>query len=107
MSLNSPAYGVPPEPPLKRQKVAGSVWSESKTMTTQTVAPMADLSEQLDMQERKKYSKGKTLGRGTYADVFLATLKSDPSKTFAIKKIRIAAEQDRIGISYDTLREIR
>ena len=107
MDLKSPAYGVPPEPPFKKQKVVDDKTSSHAPAPDFPAEPLADLAEQLDIQERRKYIKGKELGRGTYADVFLATLRSDPSKKFAIKKIRIAAEQDRVGISYDTIREVR
>jgi cyclin-dependent kinase 7 len=68
---------------------------------------MLDLAEQMDMDERSKYIKGKKIGSGQYADVFEATLVSDRSKLFAIKKIKIAAESADVGISYDSLREIR
>lgn len=70
-------------------------------------APVADLAEQMDMSERSKYIKGKKIGSGQYADVFEATLVSDRKKLFAIKKIKIAAESADVGISYDSLREIR
>ena len=70
-------------------------------------APVADLAEQMDISERSKYIKGKKIGSGQYADVFEATLATDRSKLFAIKKIKIAAESADVGISYDSLREIR
>ena len=70
-------------------------------------APVRDLAEQLDEQERKKYVKGKKLGSGQYADVFSAHLVSDPRKLFAIKKIKVGAEAKAFGISYDSLREIK
>lgn len=68
---------------------------------------MADLAEQLDQEERKKYVKGKKLGSGQYADVFSAHLVSDPSQVVAIKKIKVGAEAKEFGISYDSLREIK
>nr|POE51661.1 serine/threonine-protein kinase crk1 [Quercus suber] len=102
----SPALDVPPEPPLKRQKVNG----ESRPIDTNaetTLPPTADLAEQLDHEERSKYVKGKKLGSGQYADVFSAHLVSDPSKLVAIKKIKVGPEWADFGISFDSLREIR
>ncbi|KAI7055491.1 serine/threonine protein kinase, CMGC family, CDC2/CDK subfamily, partial [Hortaea werneckii] len=68
---------------------------------------VADLSEQLDAQERKKYIKGKKLGSGQYADVFEAHLITDTKKLVAIKKIKVGPEVKEFGISYDSLREIK
>jgi cyclin-dependent kinase 7 len=113
MEAKSPAYGVPPEqPPLKRQKVISASASMSNSpfdspAAASSPAPVADLAEQMDMSERSKYIKGKKIGSGQYADVFEATLVSDRKKLFAIKKIKIAAESADVGISYDSLREIR
>jgi cyclin-dependent kinase 7 len=113
MEAKSPAYGVPPEqPPLKRQKVLSASASMSNSpfdspATALSPAPVADLAEQMDISERSKYIKGKKIGSGQYADVFEATLVSDRTKLFAIKKIKIAAESADVGISYDSLREIR
>jgi cyclin-dependent kinase 7 len=113
MEAKSPAYGVPPEPPLKRQKVISAETSMSNSTFDSTTpaglspAPVADLAEQMDISERSKYIKGKKIGAGQYADVFEATLATDRSKLFAIKKIKIAAESADVGISYDSLREIR
>lgn len=100
----SPALDVPPEPPAKRLKTSGaSLTSPAKAVATQ----VADLAEQLDQEERKKYVKGKKLGSGQYADVFSAHLVSDPSQVVAIKKIKVGAEAKEFGISYDSLREIK
>lgn len=68
---------------------------------------MADLAEHLDREERNSYIKGKLLGSGQYADVFSAHRVHDPSKLVAIKKIKIGAEAKEMGISYDSLREIK
>lgn len=95
---------VPPEPPFKRVKTSGS---SSIPKSSSSPAPVADLAEQLDQQERKKYVKGKKLGSGQYADVFSAHLVSDPKALFAIKKIKVGAEAKEFGISYDSLREIK
>lgn len=97
----SPALDVPPEPPFKRQKTS------SQPSKSSSPASVLDLAEQLDVQERRKYVKGKKIGSGQYADVFSAQLVSDPSKLVAIKKIKVGAEVKDFGISYDSLREIR
>jgi cyclin-dependent kinase 7 len=113
MEAKSPAYGVPAEqPPLKRQKVLSASASMSNSpfdspAQASSPAPILDLAEQMDMDERSKYIKGKKIGSGQYADVFEATLVADRTKLFAIKKIKIAAESADVGISYDSLREIR
>lgn len=106
--IKSPAYGVPAEPPLKRQKIA-AVSRPLPSGGTPDISPAsgADLAEQLDVEERKKYVKGKKLGSGQYADVFEAHLRNDPSVLFAIKKIKIGPEAKEFGISYDSLREIK
>ncbi|KAK4561058.1 TFIIH complex serine/threonine-protein kinase subunit kin28 [Recurvomyces mirabilis] len=95
----SPALDVPAEPPSKRRKVSPE--------PPDVIFQVADLAEQLDAQERKKYVKGAKLGSGQYADVFSAHLVSDPSKLVAIKKIKVGPEVKEFGISYDSLREIK
>ena len=100
----SPALDVPPEPPFKRLKTSNT---SSLHPSSSPSPPVADLAEQLDHLERKKYIKGKKLGSGQYADVFSAHLASDPSHLYAIKKIKIGAEAKEFGISYDSLREIK
>ncbi|KAK4958545.1 TFIIH complex serine/threonine-protein kinase subunit kin28 [Elasticomyces elasticus] len=107
----SPALDVPPEPPSKRRKTSVEPPSRNDTPDIGTISSslpiVADLAEQLDNQERKKYVKGKKLGAGQYADVFQAHLVSDPSKLVAIKKIKVGPDAKEFGISYDSLREIR
>ena len=105
----SPALDVPPEPPFKRQKTSSNapLHINGVSDSSSSPAPVADLAEQLDQEERKKYVKGKKLGSGQYADVFSAHLVSDPTKLVAIKKIKVGAEAREFGISYDSLREIK
>ncbi|TKA27824.1 hypothetical protein B0A50_04925 [Salinomyces thailandicus] len=108
----SPALDVPPDPPFKRRKTTPEPTSGTGTGTDSpddsASAPLAaDLADQLDSQERKKYVKGKKLGSGQYADVFEAHLLADPKKLVAIKKIKVGPEVQEFGISYDSLREIR
>ena len=99
----SPALDVSPEPPFKKQKTSTS----SSPSHIPSSGPVRDVAEQLDDHERRKYVKGKKLGAGQYADVFSAHLVSDPTKLFAIKKIKVGAEAKAFGISYDSLREIK
>jgi len=105
----SPALDVPPEPPFKKRKTSPEPPSRNDNPdATASLSPMiADLAQQLDEQERKKYIKGKNIGSGQYADVFSAHLVSDPSKLVAIKKIKVGPEVKEFGISYDSLREIK
>ena len=105
----SPALDVPPEPAFKRQKTSSNaaLHINGVSDSSSSPAPVADLAEQLDQEERKKYVKGKKLGSGQYADVFSAHLVSDPTKLVAIKKIKVGAEAREFGISYDSLREIK
>ncbi|KAF4978748.1 hypothetical protein FDECE_18167, partial [Fusarium decemcellulare] len=42
-----------------------------------------DLAEQMNDEEKRKYVKGKKLGEGTYAIVFLGHLRSKPSTLVA------------------------
>lgn len=49
---------------------------------------------------------GKKLGEGTYANVYLGFLRSDPSQQVAIKKIKIQKEYTE-GMAPDAVREIK
>ncbi|KAI0194014.1 kinase-like domain-containing protein [Xylaria flabelliformis] len=65
-----------------------------------------DLAEQLNDEEKRKYVKGKKLGEGTYANVYLGFLRNDPSHLVAIKKIKIQKEYTE-GMAPDAVREIK
>ncbi|XDG02045.1 hypothetical protein ABKA04_001660 [Annulohypoxylon sp. FPYF3050] len=69
-------------------------------------SPSLDIAEQLNEEEKRKYVKGKKLGEGTYANVYLGYLKSDPSQFVAIKKIKIQSEYTE-GMAPDAVREIK
>ncbi|KAI5862809.1 kinase-like domain-containing protein [Durotheca rogersii] len=71
-----------------------------------TLPTSLDLAEQLNEDEKRKYVKGKKLGEGTYANVYLGFLKSDPSKAVAIKKIKVQKEYTE-GMAPDAVREIK
>ncbi|KAH7362042.1 serine/threonine-protein kinase crk1 [Plectosphaerella cucumerina] len=68
--------------------------------------PMLDLAEQMNEEEKRKYIKGKKLGEGTYAIVFLGRLRADPSSLVAIKKIKVQKEY-REGMAPDAVRELK
>ncbi|KAI9739540.1 MAG: TFIIH complex serine/threonine-protein kinase subunit kin28 [Cirrosporium novae-zelandiae] len=68
--------------------------------------PVNDLAEQLNEETKRKYKKGKKLGEGTYAIVYLGHVISDPSKLVAIKKIKVQTEY-RDGLSMDAIREVK
>ncbi|KAI0885263.1 serine/threonine-protein kinase [Annulohypoxylon maeteangense] len=70
------------------------------------MSPSLDVAEQLNEEEKRKYVKGKKLGEGTYANVYLGFLKSDPSQYVAIKKIKIQSEYAE-GMAPDAVREIK
>ena len=108
MLITSPALDVPPEPPLKRRKLSpGPPDHIPVSRLSISHQPAADVAEQLDARERKKYVKGHKLGSGQYADVFSAHLVSDPSQLVAIKKIKVGPELALVGISHDSLLEIK
>ncbi|KAF5025435.1 hypothetical protein F66182_2495, partial [Fusarium sp. NRRL 66182] len=65
-----------------------------------------DLAEQMNDEEKRKYVKGKKLGEGTYAVVFLGHLRSKPTTLVAIKKIKVQKEYDE-GMAPDAVRELK
>ncbi|KAI1106140.1 serine/threonine-protein kinase [Jackrogersella minutella] len=74
--------------------------------TAAILEPSLDVAEQLNEDEKRKYVKGKKLGEGTYANVYLGFLRSDPSQAVAIKKIKIQKEYTE-GMAPDAVREIK
>ncbi|KAH6987342.1 kinase-like domain-containing protein [Ilyonectria robusta] len=71
-----------------------------------TIPVTLDLAEQMNDEEKRKYVKGKKLGEGTYAIVFLGHLRSKPSTQVAIKKIKVQKENDQ-GMAPDAVRELK
>ncbi|CAJ2507852.1 Uu.00g090380.m01.CDS01 [Anthostomella pinea] len=99
--------------PLKNASSAQA--SSNGTPLPTQVAPNAaaaiqtaslDLAEQLNEEEKRKYVKGKKLGEGTYANVYLGFLRGDSSQLVAIKKIKIQKEYTE-GMAPDAVREIK
>ncbi len=68
--------------------------------------PPLDLSEQMNEDEKRKYVKGKKLGEGTYANVYLGHARHDPSVLVAIKKIKVQKEY-KDGLAPDAVRELK
>lgn len=69
---------------------------------TMTLDPI----EQMNETEKRKYIKGKKLGEGTYANVYLGHSRSDPSVLVAIKKIKVQ-QQYKDGLPLDAIRETK
>ncbi|EAQ85959.1 hypothetical protein CHGG_07212 [Chaetomium globosum CBS 148.51] len=65
-----------------------------------------DPIEQLNEDEKRKYIKGKKLGEGTYANVYLGHSRRDPSLLVAIKKIKVQ-QQYQDGMAPDAVRELK
>ncbi|CAD6585804.1 MAG: TFIIH complex serine/threonine-protein kinase subunit kin28 [Alectoria sarmentosa] len=65
-----------------------------------------ELAERVNDETKQKYVKDKKLGEGTYAIVYLAHLRADPSSLLAIKKIKVNTEY-RDGLSMDAIREVK
>ncbi|KAL2025053.1 hypothetical protein VTK56DRAFT_55 [Thermocarpiscus australiensis] len=70
------------------------------------VAMTLDPIEQMNEDEKRKYVKGKKLGEGTYANVYLGHARHDPSILVAIKKIKVQ-QQYRDGMAPDAVRELK
>jgi len=60
----------------------------------------------MNEEEKRKYVRGKKLGEGTYAIVYLGSLRSNPSVRVAIKKIKVQKEYTD-GLPPDAVREIK
>lgn len=65
-----------------------------------------DLAEQLNDETKRKYVKGKQVGEGTYANVYLGHLAKDPKSLVAIKKIKVNKEY-KDGLAMDAVREVK
>lgn len=60
----------------------------------------------MNEEEKRKYVKGRKLGEGTYANVYLGHLRADPSRLVAIKKIKVQKEYTE-GMAPDAVRELK
>ncbi|KAJ2902980.1 CMGC CDK CDK7 kinase [Zalerion maritima] len=68
--------------------------------------PPLDPLELMNEEEKRKWIKGKKLGEGTYANVFLGHSRSDPAVKVAIKKIKVNKEFTD-GMPPDAVREVK
>ncbi|KAF2749330.1 serine/threonine-protein kinase crk1 [Sporormia fimetaria CBS 119925] len=108
---NPPGPGASKPLPLKSKtlnvdnaKPAASV--AASRASTPGLETELDAGAQMNEQVRNRYVIDKKIGQGTYADVFSAHVRSDPSKLVAIKRIRLQQEWEN-GITMDSIREIR
>ncbi|KAG5980015.1 hypothetical protein E4U55_004469 [Claviceps digitariae] len=90
-----------PNPSLQQQQKP-----TPKSSSRPLPPPTLDLAEQMNEDEKRKYAKGKKLGEGTYAIVFLGHLRSNPAKLVAIKKIKMQKEYTE-GMAPDAVRELK
>ncbi|ESZ98997.1 serine/threonine-protein kinase [Sclerotinia borealis F-4128] len=92
-----------------RSKLSSAITSGNGTPSdgpTASASTTFDLAEQMNENERLKYIKGKKLGEGTYANVYLGHLSTDSSVLVAIKKIKIQKEYTE-GMAPDAIRELK
>ncbi|KAK4193003.1 kinase-like domain-containing protein [Podospora australis] len=99
--------------PLKRQTstVPSSsngtpAFTASRVTIQSGQPPTLDPIEQMNEDEKRKYVKGKKLGEGTYANVYLGHSRSDPNVLVAIKKIKVQ-QQYNDGMAPDAIRELK
>ena len=104
-ALQRQASAVPSSngtPGLARPSGQGSIQGGP----SQAALMSLDLVEQMNEEEKRKYVKGRKLGEGTYANVYLGHARDDPSVLVAIKKIKVQKEyQD--GLAPDAVRELK
>ncbi|PFH61942.1 hypothetical protein XA68_15704 [Ophiocordyceps unilateralis] len=100
----------PVSSPLKSLVASGQTSSNNgtpkPTPSSTVVPPSLDLAELMNEDEKRKYAKGKKLGEGTYAIVFLGHLRARPSTLVAIKKIKVQKEYTE-GMAPDAVRELK
>ncbi|KAM7218947.1 Protein kinase-like domain containing protein [Rhypophila decipiens] len=97
--------------PFKRQPLSTNTSANGTPLLpgpgrAQQAPKSLDNLEQMNEDEKRKYVKGKKLGEGTYANVYLGHSRSDPTFKVAIKKIKVQKEyQD--GLPPDAVRELK
>ncbi|VBB75672.1 Putative serine/threonine-protein kinase [Podospora comata] len=94
----APLSAAKPILPLPRQDPSSS--------TTPPPSLSLDPIEQMNELEKRKYVKGRKLGEGTYANVYLGHSRSDPTSLVAIKKIKVQAQYND-GLAPDAVRELK
>jgi len=110
--LKRPASGLTSSngTPLLNQAIAGQQRSHQQSQGGSSHngggPATLDLIEQLNEEEKRKYIKGKKLGEGTYANVYLGHARHDPNVLVAIKKIKVQKEY-KDGLAPDAVRELK
>ncbi|KAJ5157578.1 Serine/threonine-protein kinase [Penicillium canariense] len=103
----SPSMTVASPRSALRLKAASAQYVSGSAVAAQSESnPDRELTEQLNDDVRQKYIKGKKLGEGTYAIVYLGHFREDPSSCVAIKKIKVNAEY-KDGLTMDAIREVK
>jgi cyclin-dependent kinase 7 len=125
----SPSLTVTSPNSALRLKASAVPRSTGQAVATKAQSnPERELTEQLNDDVRRKYTKGtldtiapqvtmklfsiltkwigKKLGEGTYAIVYLGHFREDPSSCVAIKKIKVNAEY-KDGLTMDAIREVK
>ncbi|KAG9234181.1 serine/threonine-protein kinase [Amylocarpus encephaloides] len=93
--------------PTAKSKLQSAAASSNGTPNAaQSSTEVNDVAEQMNEDEKAKYVKGKKLGEGTYANVYLGHISSSPSSLVAIKKIKVQ-QQYTEGMAPDAIRELK
>ena len=108
----SPSFNIPASKEKSlavRNSASKSAGPQATDKSPRDRGPLvdSDLMETMNEAISARYVKGKRLGEGTYAVVYLAHLRSDPSTLYAIKKFKIQPSQLREGLNVDSIREIK
>ncbi|MCJ1350770.1 MAG: TFIIH complex serine/threonine-protein kinase subunit kin28 [Icmadophila ericetorum] len=86
-----------------RPNTKGDLLAQSSTAPAEA-GP--EITEQMNEEIKQRYVKDKKVGEGTYAQVYLGHLKSDPKSLVAIKKIKVDV-QYKDGLSMAAIREVK
>ncbi|KAK0665591.1 kinase-like domain-containing protein [Cercophora samala] len=119
-SLNSPLKRQPPSSSQQTSSngtpnfptgaaplsAAKAILHQPQEKTSPPPSLTLDPIEQMNELEKRKYVKGRKLGEGTYANVYLGHSRSDPSSLVAIKKIKVQAQYND-GLAPDAVRELK
>ncbi|EPE33061.1 Protein kinase-like (PK-like) [Glarea lozoyensis ATCC 20868] len=92
--------------PHSKSKLSAASSGNGTPSTTLGSNSLKDVAEQMNEEEKDKYVKGKKVGEGTYANVYIGHHKSDPSNLVAIKKIKVQQEYKE-GMAPDAIRELK
>ncbi|KAF4120180.1 cyclin-dependent kinase 7 [Geosmithia morbida] len=105
-AVSSPLKALVPSGPTSSNVTPKPTGPPPPPSVSGGVPATLDVAEQMNEEEKRKYVKGKKLGEGTYAIVFLGHLRADPSSLVAIKKIKVQKEYTE-GMAPDAVRELK